>query len=74
MPHDKDQAAAEMSGGVFNASKLVIIDDIACKTDHEKLTDTRRKDILRNDTRIRAGDNDRIRSLSVLRCPLSYLF
>ena len=53
-----DQPTPQMPGGVLNAAELVVVDDIARQPDDEQFPDARREDVLRDDPRIRTGDDD----------------
>ncbi|WP_337563275.1 hypothetical protein [Phascolarctobacterium succinatutens] len=54
-----------MTGSVFNTAQLMFINHITGNTDNKQLADTCHKNILRNYARIRAGNNNRIRLLTV---------
>ena len=55
-----------MSGRIFNAAQLMVINNVARHTDHKKLTQTRRKNRLRNHSGIRTSHNNRMGMLTVL--------
>ena len=60
-----DQAAAQVPGHILDAAQLVVVDDVACQPDDEQLPDACREDVLRDDPRIRAGDDNGIGRLAL---------
>ena len=72
MAKDNHELRAKVSCGIFYASKLVIIDDVAGYADGKEVTDGGVKNPLRYHAGIGAGNDDGIRLLPILGKMLQY--
>lgn len=65
VPHHDNKLYAQMLSGIFDAAKLKIADDVARHTDGKDFPDANHEDFFRDDPGVRAGDDDRVRLLTI---------
>ena len=65
VPHHDNKLYAQMLCGIFDAAQLKISDDISRHPNGEYFADAHHEYLLRDDPRVRAGDDDRVRLLTI---------